>query len=171
MPGRKPKPTSMKILQGNPGKRPLNNSEPQFSGLPKCPSWLAKDAKREWKRVTAELAHVGLLKSTDQAALAAYCVAYGRWQTAEAIVTAEGQTVREPIVSKDGAVLGYKTKRHPATIIARDERHSMRASASLFGFDPSSRSRLVVADAAPADPFEEFMRGISVEVQDEIPAE
>ncbi|HZK10243.1 MAG TPA: phage terminase small subunit P27 family, partial [Clostridia bacterium] len=27
--GRKPKPTALKVLEGNPGKRPLNKNEPQ----------------------------------------------------------------------------------------------------------------------------------------------
>ncbi|MEQ8198694.1 MAG: phage terminase small subunit P27 family, partial [Clostridiaceae bacterium] len=27
--GRKPKPTAIKVLEGNPGKRPLNKNEPK----------------------------------------------------------------------------------------------------------------------------------------------
>lgn len=39
--GRKPKPTAMKMLEGNPGKRPLNLKEPvPEKKLPKCPDWL-----------------------------------------------------------------------------------------------------------------------------------
>lgn len=146
MPGRKPKPTALKALHGNPGKRALNEAEPQFSGIPKCPAWLTKEAKREFKRILAELAAMDLLKSTDQSALSAYCLAYGRWQTAETIVSAEGQTVNEPITDKAGVIVGYKIKRHPATIIAKDERASMLKAASLFGFDPSSRSRIVMPE-------------------------
>jgi len=29
MAGRKPKPTALKIIEGNPGKRPLNKNEPK----------------------------------------------------------------------------------------------------------------------------------------------
>ena len=29
--GRKPKPTALKMLEGNPGKRPLNEYEPKHS--------------------------------------------------------------------------------------------------------------------------------------------
>lgn len=37
--GRKPKPTAMKILEGNPGERPLNEREPiPPKGNIKCPS-------------------------------------------------------------------------------------------------------------------------------------
>ena len=37
--GRKPKPTALKVLEGNPGKRPLNENEPiPPKGSIKCPS-------------------------------------------------------------------------------------------------------------------------------------
>lgn len=147
MAGRKPKPTAMKELHGNPGKRPINKQEPKFKGAPVCPTWLTAVAKTEWKRVVVELAELDLLKSTDQAALAAYCQAYSRWRSAEKIVDAEGQMILEPIVNKAGEIVGHKHKRHPATIIAKDERLSMLKAASLFGFDPSSRSRIQVPGA------------------------
>ena len=38
--GRKPKPTAMKVLEGNPGKRSLNTTEPQPpKRAPRCPNW------------------------------------------------------------------------------------------------------------------------------------
>lgn len=45
--GRKPKPTALKKLEGNPGKRPLNELEPlpQVTML-RCPNWLEPEAKR-----------------------------------------------------------------------------------------------------------------------------
>ena len=50
--GRKPKPTALKVLEGNPGKRPLNDREPvPPKGTLKCPAWLLPEAKKEWKRL------------------------------------------------------------------------------------------------------------------------
>lgn len=145
MAGRRPKPTALKLLTGNPGKRPLNDSEPHFGGSPKCPSWLPKVAKAEWRRVAAELEALDMLRSVDTAALAAYCLAFARWRSAEEIVEREGQIHDEPILDKNGTVVGHKKKRHPATTVAREERAAMIKAAALFGFDPSSRSRLSVA--------------------------
>lgn len=55
MAGRKPKPTAVKKLEGNPGKRKLNTKEPvPAKGMPTCPNWLLPEAKSEWKRL-AEL--------------------------------------------------------------------------------------------------------------------
>ena len=44
--GRKPKPTAVKVLEGNPGKRSLNTNEPKpVKKAPRCPAWLEDEAK------------------------------------------------------------------------------------------------------------------------------
>jgi P27 family predicted phage terminase small subunit len=104
-----------------------------------------------------------MLRAVDTAALASYCQSYARWVSAEKIVDTEGQTIREPIVNKAGQVVAYKTRRHPATIITKDEKTSMHRAASLFGFDPSSRSRINLGEPSAVDPFEEFMQGLGAQ--------
>ena len=50
--GRKPKPTAVKVLEGNPGKRPLNMFEPVPDKVaPECPSWLNDEAKAEFMKL------------------------------------------------------------------------------------------------------------------------
>ena len=52
MAGRKPKPTALKKLEGNPGKRKLNTKEPvPVKGMTDCPKWLLPEAKEEWNRL------------------------------------------------------------------------------------------------------------------------
>ena len=54
--GRKPKPTAMKELEGNPGKHPLNTSEPKPNKkAPACPKWLEPEAKKEWRRLAKQM--------------------------------------------------------------------------------------------------------------------
>jgi P27 family predicted phage terminase small subunit len=163
MPGPSPKPTALKLLQGNAGKRKLNKNEPKFGGTPVCPVWITDVAKAEWTRVVAELSSLDMLRGVDSASLAAYCLSYARWRSAEEIVTAEGQTVNEPILNKLGEVVGHKVKRHPATTIAKDALASMLRASALFGFDPSSRSRLSIAEPTAVDPFELFMQGMGAD--------
>ena len=80
MRGRKPKPTTLKILEGNPGKRSLNEHEPQVQAeIPECPEFLDDEARAEWFRMAKVLQDMGLLTQADRAALAAYCVAYSCW--------------------------------------------------------------------------------------------
>ena len=81
MKGRKPKPTALKRLNGNPGRRPLINSEPQVTlGGFSCPRHLNDEARREWHRVVHDLKDAGVLARVDRAALEAYCVSYARWR-------------------------------------------------------------------------------------------
>jgi P27 family predicted phage terminase small subunit len=147
MVGRKPKPTALKALAGNPGKRPLNENEPQFSGIPDCPDHLDAVAQDEWQRVSGELIAVGLLTTVDRAALAAYCAAYSRWVKAEEKI----QTTSEVIKTRAGGVI-----QNPYIGIANRALDLMHKFLSEFGMTPSSRSRLHAnpVGSAATDPFE-----------------
>lgn len=93
--GRKPKPTAIKILEGNPGKRQLNMNEPQPNKkMPKCPEWLEDEAKEEWNRLAKNLNELGILTELDMAAFASYCQAYARWKEAEEFITLHGSIVK-----------------------------------------------------------------------------
>jgi phage terminase small subunit len=79
-----PKPTAIRRLEGNRGKRAWNHDEPTPpDAMPRCPAHLALVAKAEWRRVARTLHAMGVLTSIDRAALAAYCQAYTRWVEAE----------------------------------------------------------------------------------------
>ena len=95
--GRKPKPTALKVLEGNPGKRPLNIDEPKPNKkAPKCPSWLEPEAKKEWRRMSKTLEQIGVLTQVDGAAFAGYCQAYARWKEAEEFLTKHGTIFKTP---------------------------------------------------------------------------
>ena len=67
-------PTVLKLMAGNPGKRPLNKREPQpRRTTPRCPAWLNKKAKTVWRRIVPELRDMGILTVVDGEALAAFC--------------------------------------------------------------------------------------------------
>ena len=72
-------PTHLKLLRGNPGKRPLH-PEPQPPvppSPPEAPSFLVGYSMDEWYRVAEELHRLKLLTVIDIHPLAAYCQAYG----------------------------------------------------------------------------------------------
>ena len=71
MRGRKPKPTALKLIEGNPGRRPIRGSNRGRRGVqPTCPAHLSPTAKAEWKRLAQTLNVIGLLTQVDRAALA-----------------------------------------------------------------------------------------------------
>lgn len=143
----RPKPTALKVLQGNPGKRPLNLNEPRpDTSMPTCPAWLDATAKREWKRICPELSKLGLLTLLDRTALAGYCVAYSRWARAE-------QAIKDGIVSQ-----GFKKGKRPEVQIAIDSLNQVKAFCAEFGMTPSARARMVVPGKTDDDdPIEKIL--------------
>ena len=66
--GRKPTPTAIKELEGNPGKRKLNDKEPRpEKKAPSCPKWLEPEAKKEWRRLAKKMELMGVLTEVDMA--------------------------------------------------------------------------------------------------------
>ncbi len=150
MRGRKPKPTLLKVLDGNPGKRPIDNSEPHPSeGVPDRPDWLDTEARAEWNRVTVELTDMGMLTLADRAALAAYCTAWSRWVEAEAMVKKFGTIVKSP-------ERGFPMK-SPYLSIADQALETMRKLMVEFGLTPSSRSRIRVPEGNAEDELTQFL--------------
>ncbi len=150
MRGRKPRPTLLKLLDGNPGKRAINGREPTPpKELPDCPDWLDVTAKGEWERMSGVLSEMGLLTSADRSALAAYCVSYSRWVQAEQQVQKFGTIVKSP--EKNFPM------KSPYLTVADQALESMRKLMVEFGLTPSSRSRIKVPDGGPMSDFDAFV--------------
>ena len=146
MAGRNPKPTKLKLLQGNPGRRPLNNSEPTpDAGEPLMPDGLSEAAKAEWKAVIPILRKMGVLTIADGATVAGYCQSRADWLRAQAEIEEYGVTVEEPITNRMGDVVGHRRKKNPAVTVASDAKKMMRAFASDLGLSPASRTRVHVS--------------------------
>src|SRR5581483_4340681 len=145
MRGRRPKPTRLKMLTGNPGKRPLNADEPRPEPvIPECPPELGPVARKEWDRLATELASLKILTALDRAALAAYCNAYGLWAEATEAIQKYGTMVKSPS--------GYPIQ-SPYVSIANRQAEIMMRIASEFGFTPVSRSRIATSARPEPDLF------------------
>ncbi len=143
--GRKPKPTHLKLVTGNPGRRPLPAVEAQaVPALPSPPPHLSDDAKVEWGRVSEELYKIGLLSGIDRASLAAYCQAYGRWAIAERAIAEMGKrdllTGGLMIKTSNGNAI-----QNPLVGTANKAMSDLVRYAAEFGMTPSARSRIIAA--------------------------
>lgn len=146
--GRRPKPTAVKLLEGNPGKRKLNKAEPKPDATkPTAPKHLQGEARKEWNRASKLLHQAGLLTSIDRAALAAYATAYGRWADSEEQLKKHGPVVKSPS--------GYPIQ-NPYLGIANKAMCEMRRWLVEFGMTPSSRSRLAAGEGA-SDELDDFL--------------
>ena len=153
--GRKPKPTALKVLEGNPGKRPLNDREPvPPRAALKCPAWLLPGAKKEWKRLAPALEAMGVLTMADLTAFEGYCQAYARWKEAEAFITQHGSIFQTPS--------GY-VQQVPQVSIAQQNLKIMQSFCSEFGLTPATRARIIAGagseDGASEDPMERLLKG------------
>lgn len=145
MRGRRPKPTRLKVLTGNPGKRPLNAGEPRPEpAVPDCPVELSPLARREWDRLAGELAKLRILTQLDRAALAAYCGAYALWAEATEAIQIYGAMVKSPN--------GFPVQ-SPYVAIANRQAEIMMRIACEFGFTPASRSRIAAPSETEPDLF------------------
>lgn len=160
MAGRKPKPTNLKILEGNPGKRPLPTREPKPAPVaPKCPSWISREAKKEWKRVAPQLERLGLLTQMDMVALAGYCEAWATYIEASTYLQEHGLIYEvylrgkegDLVPGEDGRPILLKSSSWPQAAIAHKALTQVRAFCSEFGFTPSARGRMSVPGADESD--------------------
>jgi phage terminase small subunit len=76
--GRKPKPVALKLLQGNPGRRPLNLDEVRPPVGCEKPDWLPPSASAVWDEVAPTLISMGLLTEIDGDLFASFCLLQGR---------------------------------------------------------------------------------------------
>lgn len=154
MRGRKPLPTHLKLLRGNPGKRRL---QPALQILPPpaplpAPEFLTGYAREEWERVAPQLTALRCLSPLDVASLRVYCETYKRWRTAvETISEMEG---RDPVThglivktQSGGAVP------NPFVWIAQNAARDLIRFAAEFGLTPSARSRIHAVEAIGAGKF------------------
>lgn len=154
--GAAPKPDALKQLQGNPGKRPLNQAAPKLptfdkDSLPTPPSWMNTPAKKEWKKLVPILHKAGVLTQVDTGTLAAYCQAFGEFVEATKIVKARGYTT----VTDKGNVI-----QRPEVGVANTAMKLMVSIAREFGLTPSSRNNIRVEEIEDSpNPFAVFIGG------------
>ena len=148
MKGRRPKPTALKKLAGNPGGRPLNENEPKFSNITNVepPEWLGDLAVDMWHTVMPELLANKVLTVPDLHNVEAFCMSYQRWRQAEEEVNKHGIIIE----TKQG-----DGKKNPAFTIINEAKTQMMKYGALLGLDPSSRTRLrgEAQDKQPSNPF------------------
>jgi P27 family predicted phage terminase small subunit len=149
--GRRPRPTAIKELAGNPGKRPLNRREPKpQTRLPTAPAWLQGEARAEYYRAGRLLVRLRVMTDADRTALLAYAQMFGRWMEADEQVRRGGMIIKSPN--------GYPMQNPYASIADRARRECVKL-AGEFGMTPSSRSRIQTTETGDGDAFDAFLAG------------
>lgn len=132
--GRKPTPSKVVSIKGNPGKRKRSKKEPVLPpSYPKPPSILCKEAAAHWEIVCKQLFDAKVMTDLDIDALMMYCEAYARWIDAHDQVRTYGVVIEAPS--------GYLYQ-SPYLSIANNAFVQMKSILVEFGMTPSSRTRV-----------------------------
>lgn len=153
MKGPKPRPSALRALDGNAGRRPLNDAEPTPPTAPADtfdtpPPELADTpvAQTEWRRLAPMLRQCRQITDADRAALLALCVEWARYLEARArafprvVLAPSGYAMPNPWLSIQTKALAACLKLWPE-----------------LGLTPSSRTRVRTDGPGPGgDAFSEF---------------
>lgn len=148
MRGRKPTPTGLRELRGNPGRRPLPVAEPKppdaTIAFDEPPAEIADDsiAAAAWRRTVPMLRQARQIRQADWMALIAVCKLWSRYLQADAEVAKLGMVVKAPT--------GYPIV-NPYLGIANRTMALLKPLLAELGLTSSSRSRLVVDPTASWD--------------------
>jgi P27 family predicted phage terminase small subunit len=152
MPGRKPKPTALKKIDGTQKCR-INFNEPEFRTVTEAddfppPIYLSKVSQAKWKEVASLLIPFGLLTYADRDALTVYCEAWDRFLRACKDLRDNGNEV----ISDGGA-----TKRSPSLSAVKEAESTLLRYQAEFGLTPASRSKLRMDLTGKKSELEEFL--------------
>lgn len=148
--GPKPKPTALRIMEGNPGHLPINASEPKpAAGVATCPGWLGEIGRAKWQELVPHLGAVGLFTILDSDTLSLYCEAWDEFFAAREWIEKSGLVA----MSEKGGEY-----QHPAVGIKNKAIARIRQFANDFGMTPAARVGLHAGPVEQVDDLEAYKR-------------
>lgn len=150
--GRPPKPTFLKLLDGNPGKRPLNTNEPKPVGnLLDPPACLSQSQRTLWIETISE-APAGLLKLLDGKLFLTWVIAADMYHRAVDELNANPALLSR---TRNG-----EFTQNPYISLINKQALMMHRAGELMGFSPSSRTRIAVnaVNSSGDNPFNKFVK-------------
>lgn len=145
MAGRPPKPTALKLVQGNPGKRALNKQEPDPTYLQDLtpPAWMPDGAKAVWAEMAPAASRAKLLTEVDVDAFAMGCVAVADYRRA-VLKTGEADVKTKLQADEEGKIVEVGEHLNPWAMVKSMSFKQAMAVFDKFGMTPQARTRIAV---------------------------
>jgi P27 family predicted phage terminase small subunit len=143
--GRPAKPTELKLIEGNKGKRAINKQEPdpQYITDLTAPAWLSKTAKAVWDEVVPHLKNAHLVTMVDIQPLAMGCNAIAQYRISAA-KTGEDMVKVKVKEDEDGKLVEYGEHLNPWMIVQSMAFKQAMTIFQQFGMSPAARTRISV---------------------------
>jgi P27 family predicted phage terminase small subunit len=154
MAGRRPKPTVLKLVTGNPGKRAINKKEPKPKReIPSCPAHLHDSGKVAWGRLSVLLDRMGVLTEADAFTLERLCDCYTDILECRMLIERDGRTYTSTDHSQNTLI-----KANPAVAQLRAADAQFKSYLVEFGLTPAARSKVHAEpnDEETKDPLSKF---------------
>jgi P27 family predicted phage terminase small subunit len=152
MAGRKPKPTALKLVTGNPGKRTINKNEPKAaSTTPRPPRWLNGKAKAKFNLLVKRIDSMGFASASHTEALALTAWRLEQVETCAKILNEHGLTFRT--INQSGAVV---IKPRPEVAMQNEAARHAQSLLAEFGLTPSSATRIQVPGKPKGNAFNQI---------------
>jgi P27 family predicted phage terminase small subunit len=155
MAGRPPKPPELKLIQGNPGHRPIQGLRPEsapYDFVPPPSVALSERGAMIWEEMRELMQASGIIKPENAYQLAAYCETVADYQAScEGLSRTGGRVVVGSV--KDGY------ERNPFLVAKEKSAQLMRLQAADLGLTPAARSRVQgVGGERQENPIEAMLR-------------
>lgn len=121
-----------RVIDGNPGHRPLPRDIKAPPGTPVMPRGMLPEAQKVWRSTVKQMKALGLLTELDGIVLELYCTTYARWRMIQA-------QLNEPLTAEQ---IESGLDHFHATVEARNAGAQVRQLATELGLTPASRSRI-----------------------------
>ncbi len=178
-PGPKPKPTAIRVLEGNPSNAPLPENEPKPKKADELANaeWMEADcpymsgdgrfplheiSKKIWDEMAPQLDLLGVLTSVDLDKFSRYCETFARWLKMKAFIDKNGETypvygmvyLSQPDGSTKMEKVLKQVKMFPQVTLYVKLAGELRKYEEEFGIGAASRTRIqtiVKLGAVPDD--------------------
>lgn len=130
----RPKPTVLKMIAGNPGRRRLNEHEPLPAAVESiaCPEHVTGSARVMWDRLAPILDDMGVLTVADLIGLERICACHAEMMVAQESIDRDGMTYSS----------GERIYPNPAVAQLRTAEAMFHRYLLEFGLTPAARSKV-----------------------------